>query len=128
MALSLSLRTRPTQQRGEDRGRTAHGTWPYASFSLEYSVGLIGHLRTAASAPLDEATERRSATITVTSVMMPCRPAALRGPAAPLTQQAQHRRWVSGADGSCCYALLVEGIGVLGLLAARGRTWSTLPL
>eukprot|EP00326_Haptolina_ericina_P018837 CAMPEP_0181192340 /NCGR_PEP_ID=MMETSP1096-20121128/13232_1 /TAXON_ID=156174 ORGANISM="Chrysochromulina ericina, Strain CCMP281" /NCGR_SAMPLE_ID=MMETSP1096 /ASSEMBLY_ACC=CAM_ASM_000453 /LENGTH=132 /DNA_ID=CAMNT_0023281731 /DNA_START=159 /DNA_END=557 /DNA_ORIENTATION=- len=37
-------------------------------------LGLIGHLRTAASTPLDEATGRRAATSTVTSVMMPCRP------------------------------------------------------
>ena len=41
-------------------------------------LGLIGHLRTAASTLLDEATERRAATSTVTSVMMPCRPAPPR--------------------------------------------------
>ena len=41
-------------------------------------LGLIGLLRTAASTPLDEATERRAAISTVTSVMMPCRPAPPR--------------------------------------------------
>jgi hypothetical protein len=41
-------------------------------------LGLIGHLRTAASTPLDEATERRAATSTVISVMMCRRPAPLR--------------------------------------------------
>ena len=86
-------------------------------------LGLIGHLRTAASTPLDEATERRAATSTVTSVMMPCRPA-------PPRCSAQQAAPVLGVRRAWVMLLRAArgGHGVEGLLAARGRTWSTLSL
>ena len=86
-------------------------------------LGLIGHLRTAASTPLDEATGRRAATSTVTSVMMPCRPA-------PPRCSAQQAAPVLGVRRAWVMLLRAArgGHGVEGLLAARGRTWSTLSL
>ena len=90
---------------------------------LAVMLALIGHLRTAASTPLDEATERRAETSMVTSVMMPCRPA-------PPRCSAQQAAPVLG--GRRAWVMLLRaargGHGVEGLLAARGRTWSTLSL
>ena len=98
-------------------------------------LGLIGHLRTAASTPLDEATGRRAATSTVTSVMMPCRPAPPRcsaQQAAPVSAGCQARvghaatrcswrAWGGGTTGGA-RAHLVHAVTLRSASASRVST------